>query len=304
MAVAIQARGLTRSFGAVRALDGLDLEVPEGSVFGLIGPNGAGKTTAFSVLCGFLRPDSGHAEVLGVPAAQVHRLAGRLGALPQDAQLPALEPVLEALVFYGRLTGWDAARARREALAALEQTGMSAWARTRGGALSHGMAKRVGLAQAFLGDPELVLLDEPTAGLDPVAAAQVRELVRSLRGRRTVVISSHNLHELEELCDHAAILNHGKVVQAGPMSALTAADSQVRFVLRAEPPLPLLRQLSAVAAAEWDPERQLLVVRFEGARFVAEDVIAEVLRLLLASGIPVSGVAKGRRLEERVLELG
>jgi ABC-type multidrug transport system ATPase subunit len=300
---AIDARGLVKHYRQVTALDGLDLAVPGGAVFGLVGPNGAGKTTTFSILCGFVRPDAGEATVLGTPVREVFRLKGRLSALPQDALLPPHDPVLESLVFFGKLLGWDRQKAKAEARRALELTGMSEWAKARGGALSHGMAKRVGLAQAFLGEPELVLLDEPTAGLDPVAAAQVRDLIRSLKGRSTVVISSHNLHEVEELCDAAAIISRGRVVQAGSMATITAANAQVRFVLGREPPLDRLKALPTVADAEWDPERRLLVARFPDGRFEAEQVIADVLRLLLAEDVPVSGVAKGRRLEERVLEI-
>ncbi len=303
MGAVIEAKQLVKRYKLVTAVDGLDLSVPEGSVFGLIGPNGAGKTTTFSMLCGYVRADAGAATVLGTDVGRIYELKGRLTALPQDALLPPHDPVIDSLTFYGRLLGWDRQKARAAAKRALELTDMARWEKARGGALSHGMAKRVGLAQAFLGEPEVVLLDEPTAGLDPVAAAQVRDLVRSLKGRSTVVISSHNLHELEELCDHAAIMSRGKCVQAGAMSEITAANAQVRFVLGKEPPLPMLKQLACVADAEWDAERRLLVARFQDGKFEAEQVIAQVLGVLLQSGIPISGVAKGRRLEERVLEL-
>ena len=123
MTPVIEARGLVKRYRLVTAVDGLDLAVPGGSVYGLVGPNGAGKTTTLSILCGFVRPDAGEATVLGTPVGEVFRLKGRLSALPQDALLPPHDPVFESLTFFGRLLGWDRAKARVEARRALELTG-------------------------------------------------------------------------------------------------------------------------------------------------------------------------------------
>jgi len=302
---AVELSGVTRSFGALVAVNGVSLRVERGAVYGLIGPNGAGKTTTFSMICGYLRPSSGTARVLGHAAGDLSALKGRLGALPQDAALPANDLVGDALVFYGRLLGMPKAQAVKAAQEGLERVGLSQWWRVRCGALSHGMAKRVGLAQAFLGGPEVVLLDEPTAGLDPKSAFHLREFVKAQRkAGHTIVISSHNLTELEELCDAAAILDHGKVVAQGSMAELTKSVGEVRIALASDaPPVDELRALPCVSTAEFDAGRRVLAVTYAPGKDEAEAVIGEVLKLLLARGAKISSVSKGRKLEERVMEL-
>jgi ABC-type multidrug transport system ATPase subunit len=301
---AISVDRLVKRFGANVAVNEVSLEVRKGIVYGLIGPNGAGKTTTFSVLCGFLRPDAGHVRVLGHNPRDVGALKGRVGALPQDALLPANDPIGEAVAFYAQLLG----RRRREALdlarSSLERVGMKEWWRIRCGALSHGMAKRVGLAQAFLGDPELVLLDEPTAGLDPKSAFQLREVIKQMKGRQTLVISSHNLHEIEELCDAAAILDRGRVVMAGAMTEITRSVGEISVVLAdAEAPLQELSALSCVERATFEAARRTLVIAYAPGKHEAEEVIGETLKVLLGRGARISSVSRGRKLEERVMEL-
>ncbi|MGI5864048.1 MAG: ABC transporter ATP-binding protein [Myxococcales bacterium] len=296
---------VVKRFGSTLAVDQASLQVPAGGVFGLIGPNGAGKTTTFSIVCGFLSPTSGSVRVLGHRPGDLAALRGRIGALPQDALLPANDPVGHAIAFYAQLQGMPRRKAIAAAQEALERVGMSQWWRVRCGALSHGMAKRVGLAQAFLGSPELVLLDEPTAGLDPKSAFQLREFIKQQRTEgHTIVISSHNLTELEELCDAAAILDHGRVVASGAMQELTRAVAEVRFSLASDAvPEDGLRALPCVEALAFDRARRSLVVTFSPGKHEAEEVIAEVLGVLLAAKVRISGVAKGRKLEERVMEL-
>ena len=302
---AIVLESVSKRFGATVAVNQVSLSIARGAVYGLIGPNGAGKTTTFSMVCGYLKPDSGTVRVLGHTAGDLTTLKGRLGALPQDALLPANDRVGDALVFYGRLIGMSKTDALQKAQEALERVGLAQWWRVRCGALSHGMAKRVGLAQAFLGGPELVLLDEPTAGLDPKSAFQLREFVKQQRkAGHTLVISSHNLTELEELCDAAAILDRGKVVAAGSMDELTRSVGEIRVALAGEgAPLETLRALSCVTSADWDGVRRLLAITYAPGKHEAEEVIGEVLKVLLAGGARISGVSRGRKLEERVMEL-
>jgi ABC-type multidrug transport system ATPase subunit len=170
-------------------------------------------------------------------------------------------------------------------------------------ALSHGAAKRVALSQALLGDPALLLLDEPTAGLDPRAAAEVRALIAGLRGQRTVVISSHNLSELERLCDAVTVLDHGKVVQDGTLAEITRRGAEFSVqVTRGDVPLPELRRLAGVERAELSPSG-LLAVRLAPDAPPAEDVIAAVLEALLARGVRVTSLAQGSSLEQRVLDV-
>ena len=301
---AIDLKGLSKSFGSVKAVDDVTFEVPEGSVFGLIGPNGAGKTTTFSMLAGYLAPTNGEVYVLDHWPDAVDFLKGKLGILPQDALLPANEKVGEFMMFLARLQGIDAGRARKAVGSVLEEVEGTQWWNIKCGALSHGMAKRIGLAQALLGDPEVVLLDEPTAGLDPRVAYGVRQIVKSRKGRCTLVISSHNLQELEEICDHAAIMDHGHLVLTGTMNELTASSEEIRVELGRGPiPEDLVRAIEGVKTVAFDRSSRELCVNFDRRVADAEEMIRRVLWVLLQNNARISGVSKGRGLEQRVMEL-
>jgi ABC-2 type transport system ATP-binding protein len=339
--IAIKLSKVSKAFGPKVAVDDVTLQIEAGSVYGLIGPNGAGKTTTFSMLAGYLKPTSGTLEVLGYAPDQVEALRSRIGVLPQDALLPAADRVGEFLTDMARLQGMSARKAAGVARDALAEVDGRAWWNVKCGALSHGMAKRVQLAQALLGDPDVVLLDEPTAGLDPRIAYEVRQLIKSRKGRCTLVVSSHNLQELEEVCDGAAILDRGHLVGSGAMSELTAATQEVRFkvpvtvtkpglpppagwnapapqaILNRGPetkppaaaegpptPLGLVRGLPMVKLAEYDDERGELIVHFDArGEADAEQVIEAVLWVLLQQRVRISGVSKGRGLEQRVMEM-
>lgn len=320
---AIRADDVHKRFGAVQALRGAKLHVPRGTVFALIGTNGAGKTTLFSILCGFLRADRGSIDVLG-GAPQPERLRGRLLALPQDAILSREMAVRDHLEFLAQLQGMTAAQARSDAARVLELFGLHDLAERRAGALSHGQGKRVGVAQAFLGDPELILLDEPTAGLDPRNAHELRQAIVSERGRRTVVVSSHNLQELEAICDEAAFIERGVTVDGGRVADLTGQEREVTIVLGrprgdGAADRALYGELPARVAAGFagsqaqlrdagpaDDGRPALRVRLpaptgtEGAD--ADGAISDVLRLLLGAGVRISEVHKGKSLEQHYLE--
>jgi ABC-2 type transport system ATP-binding protein len=310
--VAVRLRRVTKRFGSKAAVDSVSLTIAKGSVYGLIGPNGAGKTTTFSMVAGYLRPTEGSVEVLGFVPTAVDELRARVGVLPQDALLPASDEVGEFLVHLARLQAIpfnEAVAASRRALADVQG---GDWWRQRCGSLSHGMAKRVALAQAFLGDPALVLLDEPTAGLDPRVAWEVRQFIQSKRGRSTIVISSHNLQELEQICDAAAILDRGRVIAAGGMAELTASNDEIRVQVArgtgrgsgaGAVPIQVLRDLPAVKTLDYDDEGFELVVQFDCKRADAETVIGQVLSALLGNQVRISGVTKGRGLEQRVMDL-
>jgi ABC-2 type transport system ATP-binding protein len=313
MTNAIELQSVSKRFGVKVAVDGLSLTIPEGAVFGLIGPNGAGKTTAFSILAGYLTPSEGSARVLGCAPTDVAELKGRLGVLPQDALLPASEPVGSFLRYLARLQGISSNDATPAARAALESVGGAEWWSARCGTLSHGMAKRVGIAQALLGSPRVVLLDEPTAGLDPRVAWGVRQVIKSLTGRCTVVVSSHNLQELEEVCDRAAILDRGKLVASGTMAELTASARE--FTIELAPAGPtvaaprggadlqgLVRMIVGVTSVSLDAGTGRMIVAHEST-VDPDEVLTASLRALLEHGARIRGVSRGRSLEQRVMEL-
>lgn len=302
--LAVETTGLAHLYGAFEALRGVDLRVPRGSTFGLVGPNGAGKTTTFSILCGFIRPTRGSARVLGHDAQDRVNLNGRVGALPQDAPLPGRMTTHRALSYWAELGGLSPEAAKVEAMRALELVGLGRDAAKPCSALSHGMAKRVAIAQAFLGEPELVLLDEPTSGLDPKSAHEIKQIIRARRGSATIVISSHDLAQIEELCDGVAILDRGRVAQQGLMGEVTGQGELVRIALAdltGEVALAALKPLAFASEPRFDTATRTLEVRVKGAP--PEDAIPGMLRALLAANARVVGVTRGQRLEERLLQI-
>lgn len=231
---AISIRGLTRRFGTTYALAGLDLDVPRGSVFGFVGPNGAGKTTTIRILLGLARADSGSATVLGEDVL-VHpgAIASRLGFLPD---VPSFYPWMRApeyLAFCASAFGLDpAARTRRIALL-LELVDL-AGVRTKIGGFSRGMKQRLGIAQALINSPELLILDEPTSALDPVGRHDLLRLIERLRGETTVFFSTHILGDVERVCNEIAVVDAGQVVAAGRTAELRdqhAGPPQIRVRL-------------------------------------------------------------------------
>ncbi len=233
--LAIEARGLEKRYGArlgrraQQALAGVDLRVERGAAFGFIGPNGAGKTTFVKALLGVVHPTGGAVRLLGGDP-QDPRVRARVGYLPERLRLsPAWTPV-ELLESVARMKGLR--RTRAAALALLEEVGVAEAAGRRVGTFSKGMKQRVGLAVALLGDPELLLLDEPTDGLDPPARVQVRQLLaRRLAAGATLFLNSHLLSETERICDRLGVLVAGRVVREGRIDELTAATRgwTVRF---------------------------------------------------------------------------
>jgi ABC-type multidrug transport system ATPase subunit len=301
---AVRVNKLIKRFGAKTAVDGVSFKVKAGHVYGLIGPNGAGKTTTFSMLAGFLKPSGGEIDVLGYGPTQVDELRSRVGVLPQDALLPTFDKVGEFLVHMAKLQDVPRDRVELEARTVLAEVDGKDWWNLRCGQLSHGMAKRVQLAQALLGEPDIVLLDEPTAGLDPRVAYEVRQLIKARKGRCTLIVSSHNLQELEEICDAACILDRGRVVASGSISELTASSEEVHIMLGHGPtPMAHVREIPTVTRVEFDEESRELVVYFDRAQADAETVIGQVLWVLLQNQARISGVSKGKGLEQRVMEL-
>jgi ABC-2 type transport system ATP-binding protein len=301
MSAAIELNGLTRRFGTKLAVDGVSFNVEDGDCYGLIGPNGAGKTTTFSMLCGFLRPTAGTLRVLGVDPFEPGALKGKVGVLPQDAILPPAWPVGTLLTYYGRLSGLRDAEA--QARAVLDRVQLPETWKVDAGTLSHGMAKRVALAQALMGEPPVVLLDEPTAGLDPKIAASIRGIIRELRGKHTVVVSSHNLQELEELCDATAILDKGKLVSAGTMAEITGSAAEFRVqIAKGTVPLAEVKALSGCRDARLEGAG-VLCVAFEGQGVEPGEIITRTVALLAQRDVQILGVWRGKRLEERVLSL-
>ena len=294
-------RNLVKRRGRHRALDGFSLSVPRGSVTGLVGENGAGKTTWMMTLAGFLRPDSGEIDLLGAGPFDAAIHAGRIAILPQDSELP-LESTLEgALYRFGRIQGLSAVSARKSALDALSAVNLLDRAKAAVRTLSHGMRKRAMVAQCFVGNPEIVLLDEPLNGLDPVEADRMRSFIASQRGRRTIVVSSHNLEDVERLCTHVALVSKGRLARMDTVSAFTRGTERIVYGLSAKPhDMASLSALLPAASFEWQDGERLLVCSFPAR---ADGVVEANRKLLpaLLSMCDVISATPGQSLEEAFL---
>jgi ABC-2 type transport system ATP-binding protein len=241
----LSTKELVKQYGAVKALQGVSLAVAPGEIFGLLGQNGAGKTTLIKILLGITRLTAGSAELLGQPvgAPAVRR---RIGYLPEDHRFPEYHTGHGLLEFYGGLLGLSATERRLRIPAALERVGLDQRMHSKIRTYSKGMKQRLGIAQAIFHDPELIFLDEPTDGVDPVGRRQIRDLMQELRGRgKTLFVNSHLLGEVEQVCDRVAILQHGHVVREGSIAALT--QQKGLFVVGLAPgqtlPVEQVRQL-------------------------------------------------------------
>lgn len=271
---AIETRGLSKRFGAQTALDQLDLQVPHGQVFGYLGPNGAGKTTTIRLLVGLLRPSAGGARLLGLDAwADRDRVHARVGYLPGTfVGYPDLtgEEYLRHLAAVRGLPAWDpVAHLAKRLDADLER---------RFGGLSHGNQQKLGIIQALMHDPDVVILDEPTAGLDPLVQREFLQLIREMRDAgRTVFLSSHVLSEVEAVADRVGILRNGRLVADLDVAELhSTATRRLDVVLGTAPDLDALRRVPGVVEATWSDHT---------AHVVASGTLAPLFDALAPHGV-------------------
>jgi ABC-type multidrug transport system ATPase subunit len=299
---AIELTGLTKSFRRQIALDGLDLSIPRGSIFGLVGKNGAGKTTTLSILAGLLQPDSGRIDLLGDGPFVSDKHKGRITLLPQDAQLPGHARVEGTLMYLARLQGLSVVDAKRHVHAVLDWVELSHRADSLIRTLSHGMIRRLTIAQAFLGSPELVLLDEPTSGLDPQQVVHFRNMIMSLRGRQTIVISSHILSEIETACDRVAFIDNGKTIQQASLNDILGRSRTLTYHLGGNQlPLAQLRNSLPNVTFNQSSDGTTLTVNFENTSTTHAEINADILRILLDLQIPIFEVRIGSNLEQEFL---
>jgi ABC-2 type transport system ATP-binding protein len=226
MTVALEADRLTKTYGAVRALDDFSIAIPAGGVFGVLGPNGAGKSTLFRIALGLVRPTRGSARLFGAPAGDISALR-KVGAMIETPRYPPYLTARETLTMLALESG-----ARNADIAGwLERVGITAAADRATSGFSVGMKQRLGLAAAFFTRPELVILDEPTSGMDPAGIQEIRALIVDLAKRDgvTVILASHQLDEVRRVCDRVVILSKGKIAAEGAVAALTAGEARLRI---------------------------------------------------------------------------
>ena len=219
--VVLRAQRLTKRFGSLVAVDHLTLEVERGEILGFLGPNGAGKTTAINMLCGLLAPDEGSVEIEGRPVMSGDaEVRTRVGMCPQDVVVWDTLTCAEQLRFVGEMYGLDGRDAARRGREVLDDLGLGDRADRPARTLSGGMRRRLNLALALVHDPEIVVLDEPEAGLDPQSRVRVREYVRSMARRRTVILTTQNMDEADRVADRVAIIDHGRLLVLDATEAL------------------------------------------------------------------------------------
>lgn len=302
MKMALVTDELSKRYGNIQALDGLSLEVPTGAVFGLLGPNGAGKSTTFGILCGWLQPSGGQVRVLGRPPQELYKLRGKVSVLPQDAVLPSKLSLRKTLKHMGALMGMGPLQCNREADRVLEAVALQDAANQRGHELSHGMTKRAGLAQALLGEPELLLLDEPTAGLDPQNSRRVKDLIAEQGQKATVLVSSHNLADIQEICTHGAVLDHGKTQAMGTIASLTRSSAEISIEFEPGATLPMTKLESHFGKENLLAVGDTLTLYFAQERRVSA-VVQEAMTILIQNETPVVGIQRGTSLETAFLNL-
>ncbi len=304
--LALTLRDVRKHYGKARALDGMTLDVPKGALMGIVGPNGAGKTTAFGIVGGNVKHDSGVVDILGAGAFDPAKHAGRVTLVPQDSELNPHVPVETMLLFLSELQGATPREARHDVDRVLDLVELRDRAKSKIRELSHGMKRRVGVAQALLGDPELVLLDEPTSGLDPSLVVGMRNLLTAQRGLRTLIVSSHILADLEAVADHVAFFEKGRCIQSGEARTLLRQDHVVRYVLGAQiDPTGLTELNHALGVAlrvESSGKEPVLVM--ELTRDVdPSDANAHVLRGFLERGVRIREIHLGESLESAYLDV-
>jgi len=241
-ASAIEITGLTKDFSLnlrgikLRAVENLTLNVPEGRVFGLLGPNGSGKSTTIKIILGLLAPTVGECKVFGVPSGRVDSRLN-VGYLPEAPYFYRYLSGTELVRFYGRICGVPRKLLEDRVREVIDWVGLSGAAHRRVGTYSKGMLQRIGLAQALVHDPRLVILDEPTAGVDPVGSAEISELILKLKTHgKTVLITSHLLAQIEDICDRVAILDHGKLILEGDVDDLVGQRDRQSLIVDSLPP--------------------------------------------------------------------
>jgi ABC-2 type transport system ATP-binding protein len=271
----IEVEQLHKTFDAVVAVDHLSFQVHCGEIFGLLGPNGAGKTTTIRMLMDIIKPDAGSARVLGEPPGAVRE---RVGYLPEERGLYRSLRVDETLVYLGQLKGMPASTARQRAAELLERVELAEWAKRKVQELSRGMQQKLQLIASIIHDPDVVILDEPFQGLDPVNVELVRDLIRDLRARgKTIVLSAHEMSQVEALCERIALIHHGRAVLYGAL-----ADIKKQFspnAIEITPPLDLTGW-AEVARVESRDHRQMVYLK----KGIAPH---DFLKKLLERGLPL-----------------
>ncbi len=282
----------------VAALKEVSLTVSAGEIFGLLGPNGAGKTTLVKILLSIVHPTSGDATILDMPITD-KAVRERCGYLPENHRYPIFLTGLDTLLFFGRLNGLKESILKEKAESLLQRVGLSEWRKVKIRKYSKGMLQRLGLAQALLNDPQVLFLDEPTDGVDPLGRKEIRDMLIELKNEgKTIFLNSHLLSEVEMICDRAAVLNKGGVLKMGTIPELTT--TQLKYEIQVAPPITdefLVRMRGVSSSIEGKGNILVLTVRHKSD-------LNSFIDVLRTEGITIEGMTPQKAtLEDSFIKL-
>jgi ABC-2 type transport system ATP-binding protein len=301
---AIELESLTKSYGNLVAVDHLNLKVDARQIHGFLGPNGAGKTTTIKMLVGLLKPDSGSLKILGVEAGGDRpTIRKRMGYMPELPRFPKHLTGEELLDVYGRMYGMPKDERKKRVSELVKMVGLEGRGRDRIGKYSKGMQQRIGIAQALLNDPELVILDEPSIGLDPVGMVEVRDMVKEIvKTGMTVFFSSHLLAEVQQICDHVTVIDKGVARYSGTLDDISnKVLSARRLVIELEQPSEAVAEaLRKLAYGRVEANGRVYTIHLK----TKDDVRAGISRAVAtAGGVVIAMREEGRGLEDAFLTL-
>ena len=298
MSLIIDVQQVTKKYGNNTALNNVEFSLESGAPVALVGPNGAGKTTLFSLLCGYIQPTSGNINILGHSPGN-SALFGRLSALPQDAQLDPRFSIAMQLNFYARLQGMSSKQAKIDTLRVLDMVGLQDATKSLPAELSHGMRKRATIAQALLGSPEIVMLDEATAGLDPANAKEIRAIVAEHADNVNFILSSHDLNELERLCDRVLYLENGHLKQHQTHdNNVNTRYITLRVKQAYQDLIPKLSIIPSVEKIEMTQDKEYLLTI--NSALSANNVEIDLLKILIKNNWLYSHIVNGKTLENQL----
>jgi ABC-2 type transport system ATP-binding protein len=305
MSLAIETVDLTKNYGHLTAVDKLDLNVSVNTIHGFLGPNGAGKTTTIKILIGLLKPDGGKVTVLGQELGwDKPDVRSKIGYMPELPKLPKHLKGTELLDIYGRMCGMTKEQRKKQVPELIEMVGLKERGNDLIGKYSKGMQQRLGMAQALLNKPELIILDEPSIGLDPVGMVEVREIMKEISKEGvTVFLSSHLLHEVQQICTHVTIINKGVALTSGTLKEISAKVSgpmtiEAEIDNISETVIAKVKQLPFVTDVSEDGKKLVVALK------TRDDVRSQVSQAITAGGgIVISMNLKGESLEDVFMSL-
>ena len=293
----IELNGLTKIYGSVKAVDDLHLTINKGEIFGLLGPNGAGKTTTILMMLGLAEPSSGSAFVSGLNATtNPIAVKRKVGYMPDSVGFYDNMTALENLVYIGRLNGIPEHQIQKRACETMEMVGLGSEMDKKAAAYSRGMKQRLGLADVLIRDPEVIILDEPTLGIDPSGVKEFLSFIRHLSRKQglTVLLSSHHLHQVQQVCDRVGIFVEGKILVEGNIETLSKnlfGEESFTVVITVKDPLPV----SWNNLKKWEQFEAIQNINVSGKKVefsCTEDVTPDIVRFFVEKGLNVLGVHK------------